>query len=339
MIQDARPRNTSVAYEPKQKEFKDFCARKQYQDGETVTEDKLLLFLVDEVAARPLRAKSHKVAKDTPQTSTRLAWRSVRSYITATTDLYCSQKALGMNNHPSPREDNVRDYLKSLQRRDAQQDKAHYADKGRDTLFDGYSEREFEQVCHELWAHSATAPECHLRTLVDLLLGHYILTRGTDRQAAEISDLFTFEFEEEGPTRCMPLIFTTRAGKQIQHGRLETAGALLNKLPITCMLSGLAFYLLFRWDLTEEVFPDFDSTSAITPSHSPRRTACGTASHGVQTPGPRWSPHLHRTSTTSLSLENHSLSRSRQSHGRNTDPPRPDPPCPAHHHRSTNDHM
>ena len=262
MIQDTRPRNTSVAYEPKQKEFKDFCARKQYQDGETVTEDKLLLFLVDEVAARPLRAKSHKVAKDTPQTSTRLAWRSVRSYITAITDLYRSQKALGMNNHPSPREDNVRDYLKSLQRRDAQQDKAHYADKGRDTLLDGYSEREFEQVCHELWAHSATAPECHLRTLVDLLLGHYMLTRGGDRRAAEISDLFTFEFEEEGPTRCMPLIFTTRAGKQNQHGRLETAGALRNKLPITCMLSGLAFYLLFRWDLTEEVFPDFSRPAA-----------------------------------------------------------------------------
>jgi hypothetical protein len=49
---------------------------------------------------------------------------------------------------------------------------------------------------------------------VNLLLGHYILTQGGDRHAAEISDLFTFKFKEEGPTRCMPLIFTTRAGKQ-----------------------------------------------------------------------------------------------------------------------------
>ena len=257
MIQDARPKNTSAAYEPKQKEFTAFCAQKQYHDGDTVTEDKLLLFLVEEVADRPLRAKSRKAASDTPRTAPRLAWRSVRSYITAITDLYRAQKALGMNVHPSPREDNVRDYLKSLQRRDAQQDKANYADKGRDTLLDGYTEQEFERVCYELWAHSSTSPECHLRTLVDLLLGHYLLTRGGDRRAAEISDLFTFEFEEEGPTRCMPLIFTTRAGKQNQHGRLETAGALRNKKPTICMLGGLSFYLLYWWDLSGEPFPDF----------------------------------------------------------------------------------
>ena len=47
MIQDSRPKNTSAAYEPKQKEFKDFCIQKQYHDVDTVTEDKLLLFLVE----------------------------------------------------------------------------------------------------------------------------------------------------------------------------------------------------------------------------------------------------------------------------------------------------
>jgi hypothetical protein len=262
MIQEGRPKNTTAAYKPKQKEFKTFCARKQYHDGDTVTEDKILLFLVEDVANRPLRAKSRKAAKETLQGDTRLAWRSVRGYVTAVTDLYRSQKALGMNIHPSPREANVKEYLRSLQRRDAQEDKTNYADKGRDTLLDGYTEQEFERVCHELWAHSGAGPECHLRTLVDLLLGHYLLTRGGDRRAAEISDLFTFEFEEEGPTRCMPLIFTTRAGKQNQHGRLETAGALRNKKPAICMLSGLAFYLLYRWDLSAEAFPDFSRQSA-----------------------------------------------------------------------------
>jgi hypothetical protein len=262
VIHETRPKNTLSAYEPKQREFEEFCLRKQYSDGGTVTEDKLLLFLVEEVADRPLRVKGRKAADDTPQTATRLAWRSVRSYITAITDLYRAQKALGMNTHPSPREDNVRDYLKSLQRRDAQRDKANYADKGRDTLLDGYTEQEFERVCHELWAHSSESPECHLRTLVDLLLGHYMLTRGGDRRAAEISDLFTFEFAGEGPTRCMPLIFTTRAGKQNQHGRLETAGALRNRKPLVCMLGGLAFYLLYRWDLGGEPFPDFSQRSA-----------------------------------------------------------------------------
>jgi hypothetical protein len=89
-----------------------------------------------------------------------------------------------------------------------------------------------------------------------------MLTRGGDRRAAEISDLFTFEFKGQGPTRCMPLIFTTRAGKQNQHGRLETIGALRNRKLLTCVLSGLAFYLLYRWDLSDEPFPDFSRRAA-----------------------------------------------------------------------------
>ncbi|KAJ6436501.1 short-chain dehydrogenase [Purpureocillium lavendulum] len=261
-IHQSRPKTTTSAYGPKQEEFDQFCQRKQYSDGATVTEEKLLLFLVDEVAGRPLKVRSRKAAADTPQDETRLAWRSVRTYVTAIADLYRTQKALGMNTHPSPREDNVREYLKSLQRRDAQRDKENYADKGRDTLLDGYSESEFERVCHELWVHSGTSTECHFRTLVDLLFGHYLLTRGGDRRAAEISDLFTFEFAGEGSTRCMPLIFTTRAGKQNQHGRLETAGAYRNRNPLICILGGLSFYLLCRWDLGSEPFPDFSRRSA-----------------------------------------------------------------------------
>ncbi|OCK74796.1 hypothetical protein K432DRAFT_386604, partial [Lepidopterella palustris CBS 459.81] len=84
----ARPKNTTLAYEPKQREFKAFCQRKQYHDADTVTEDKLLLFLVEEVPGRPLKAKSRKAVDDVPHEETRLSWRSVRGYVTAVTDLY-----------------------------------------------------------------------------------------------------------------------------------------------------------------------------------------------------------------------------------------------------------
>jgi hypothetical protein len=60
----------------------------------------------------------------------------------------------------------------------------------------------------------------------------------------------------------MPLIFTTRAGKQNQHGRLETIRALRNKKLLICMLSRLAFYLLYRWDLSKEAFLDFSKRFA-----------------------------------------------------------------------------
>jgi hypothetical protein len=217
----------------------------------------MLLFLVNSVADRPLRKKSRNIDQAVPRDETQLRWRSVRGYITAITDLYRTQKALGINSHSSPREDNVRQYLKTLQRRDAQRKKELFEDKGKDTLLDGYDEEQFGRVCESLGAHSDASPECHFRTLVDVLLSHYMLTRGGDRRAAEISDLFTFEFLGEGPIRCMPLIFTSRASKENQHGRLETAGALRHRKPLICMLSALAFYLLYRWDLTDEPFPDF----------------------------------------------------------------------------------
>ena len=54
----------------------------------------------------------------------------------------------------------------------------------------------------------------------------------------------------------LPLIFTTRAGKENQHGRLETAGALRNRKPLVYILGGLAFYLLYRWDLTTNTFTE-----------------------------------------------------------------------------------
>jgi hypothetical protein len=84
------------------------------------------------------------------QDNTRLSWRTVRAYVTAVTNLYREQKAIGMNSHTTPREDNVREYLKTLQRRDTQREKEQFADKGRDTLLDGYTEDEFEKVCYGL---------------------------------------------------------------------------------------------------------------------------------------------------------------------------------------------
>jgi len=84
------------------------------------------------------------------------------------------------------------------------------ADKGRDTLLDGYTEEEFKSMYRELWAHSNVSPECYFRTLVDLLIGYYMLARGGDRRVAEIFDLFTFKFPNKGPIRCMPLILTMR---------------------------------------------------------------------------------------------------------------------------------
>lgn len=57
IIQKYRPKNIASAYKPKQREF---CQRKQYCDGDAATEDKIFLFLVEEVANRPLKSKAER---------------------------------------------------------------------------------------------------------------------------------------------------------------------------------------------------------------------------------------------------------------------------------------
>jgi hypothetical protein len=234
----------------------------------------LLSFLEEEVIRRPLRRRGKRslAADDIGLDEQVLKWGSVRSYVTAITDLYNIQKARNMNSNPSPRAAPIRDFIKALQHRDTALAKQNYADKGQDTYLDDYSESQFKDLCLAIWKAGsggngststidAIKTGCYLRTLVDQLLGHYLLARGSDRRLAEISDLHTFEFPDEGSTPCFPLIMTMRGSKTNQHGRLETMGALRNRDPFICPLGALGFYLLYRWDLTEEPFPDFTERS------------------------------------------------------------------------------
>src|SRR5256885_16411990 len=59
-----RPKNIAKAYEPKQKEWEDWYARlRGNTDGNRVTEDKLCLFLEQEVINRESRAPGYQARK------------------------------------------------------------------------------------------------------------------------------------------------------------------------------------------------------------------------------------------------------------------------------------
>ena len=59
-----RSKNTTRAYEPKQKEWEDWCARLEGNtDGTRVTEDKLCLFLEQQVVNRESRAAGYQKRK------------------------------------------------------------------------------------------------------------------------------------------------------------------------------------------------------------------------------------------------------------------------------------
>ena len=262
-IVQSRPKNTQLVYLPKQKEFGDFCREQQFRDGETVTEKKLLLFLNKKVIGRPLKRRSQKAAPGVDLANTHINSRTVKTYVTAITDLWQQQHNQGENDHPSPREHLVANLVSTVQADEAVRNRLSYADKGQGTILDGYTEDELRNIVRTLWARSTQSPdnaEQHLRTVTDLLLGHYMLSRGESRREAEISDLFTLEFPGEGPTPCMPLIFVSRSGKTNQHGRVETSGAFRSRDPELCLLGALGFYFLLRWGFRSgESMPDFES--------------------------------------------------------------------------------
>ena len=124
-------------------------------------------------------------------------------------------------------------------------------------ILNGYTEDKFKSVCRQLQAYRDSLPEYYLRTLINILLGHYILTYSSNKYSTKILDLFTFKFKGEGPMRYMPLIFTIYTSKQNQYSCLKTIRALYNKNPLIYILSRLAFYLLYYQNLSNKLFLDF----------------------------------------------------------------------------------
>ena len=87
---EGRARNTSKNYDPKQLEFIEWCKRREFEDGSTVHQDKLGLFLEEEVAKRALRRRGKKsdAAEEIDLEQQTLSHASVRTYVSAITDLW-----------------------------------------------------------------------------------------------------------------------------------------------------------------------------------------------------------------------------------------------------------
>lgn len=103
----------------------------------------------------------------------------------------------------------------------------------------------------------------YLRTRLDVLIGHYYLTRGEIRRGAELADLYPITFDQgQSPTPCHAAVLTMRNGKTNKNGRVEHMGAIRHKNVLVCPVGALAQYLFFRWHQTDEEFPSFRNHQA-----------------------------------------------------------------------------
>ena len=82
-----------------------------------------------------------------------------------------------------------------------------------------------------------------------------MLLRGENRRMAELADLFTHRFADEGPQPCFPLIMMTENGKVNQYGKKLSMAAIRHKEPMVCPLGHLAMYLFWLWEVEGEERP------------------------------------------------------------------------------------
>ena len=263
MKRDSRPLNTRDAYGPRQKEWRAWCLRKRFADGELVTEGKMVAFLDQEVVGRVVRTQPRKDAP--PEERSRpVGLATFLFYTAAIVDLWKEQVSMGLNHHPNPRTNGKawKEAHAALKRGQHRTKRDQYVDRGSGTLQDGYTRDQFVACLEGLWRKGSESRQCvepYLRTVCDLLLDHTMLLRGHSTRACQLADLFTLEFQNEGVTPCWPVIMVMDQGKTNQFGKREYAACIRNREVITCPVGALAFYLFYRWHRGGESFPDFTS--------------------------------------------------------------------------------
>jgi hypothetical protein len=119
----SRPKSTKNAFDKKQDEFVQWSVSKGYSPPDLVTENKVALFLEEQVLyhqKRKSRDGNKKIGKST-----------INQYISALTSLWKYQVANNVNNHPTPRGVLVQSIQKRVDAETFKVRKEMYFDRGR----------------------------------------------------------------------------------------------------------------------------------------------------------------------------------------------------------------
>ena len=252
----------------------EWCGRKRYTDGETVTDAKLILFLQEEQFQREVRGGRSKKRQRTNEDGTAIRHTVgasvINNYTSAIISLYHHQHALGSNPHPPPRTKALNALIADREKSESQRKKDEFVDRGIGTMLDGYNQEELRNFVRCCWTgyqkqakQSPLAVESWLRTGMDFLWGHHTMMRGERRRAGQLADLFALDLKHEGPvgTDCTAMVLLMDNGKTNKFGRLEYVTVVRNKDPLLCTMANVAFYLFYRWDCQHEPVPRFQRSS------------------------------------------------------------------------------
>ena len=155
------------AYGPRQKEWREWCLRKRFADGELVTEGKMVAFLDQEVVGRVVRTQPKKDAS-LEERAREVGLDTFPLYSAAIVDLWKEQVSMGLNHYPNPQTNGKawKEAYAALKRGQHRTKREQYIDRGRGTLQDGYTRDQFIACLEGLWqdgSDSRRHVEQHLR--------------------------------------------------------------------------------------------------------------------------------------------------------------------------------
>jgi hypothetical protein len=247
-----RPKNTKKCFTPKQEEFVKWAEAKGYMPPETVTENKVVMFIKERVLGRAYKKNASKI----------IGKSSVDQYITALTSLWKIQRQQRINSHPTPRGVLVQALRKDLSRKTHETRKQTYFDRGLlyQHLMTNEMRRNRKQVADYFWKNgSGTAIGAFrgMRNRVGYLLSEQGLCRGENIRDLELPDFFCVEMDNEGPTDCMSMVIIKGRGKTNQYGKPLFSGFYRHADVTLCSVSAVAFYFFLRYHICNEPFPSF----------------------------------------------------------------------------------
>ena len=189
----SRPKSTKNAFDRKQDEFVQWSVSKGYSPPELVTENKVALFLEEQVLYRQ-NHKSHDGNK-------KIGKSTINQYISALISLWKYQVANNVNNHPTPRGVLV----KSIQKRvDAETFKVHkekYFDRG--WLYQHLMLSEVKKnhllMSEYFWSYGGVSTMNAFKGLCNrlaYLLSEQGLVRGKNIRDLELPDFFSVEYDD-----------------------------------------------------------------------------------------------------------------------------------------------
>ena len=204
--------------------------------------------------------KDIMTAVEQPEMSPLTAETIEAGYVSALMDLWLEQQSVGLNPYPHSRGAPLRGFLYSLKKEKAKHAREMFEDRAIGKLNDGYSPEEYHQLC----SRSLSKDSClgqWLRTRLDIQLLHSCVLHDESTCLSELPDLFIQQLggeEGEGSwTPCVIMAITESKTLEIRH--TDYTGILYHKDPIFCPVASLAMYFFWRFEMTNELSPNFNS--------------------------------------------------------------------------------